>query len=148
MQCNAVCPIHHRAHRLFVVIGSGTDAEMCCFCSGAFAAVVKATGKADHRPYAIKVVTRSAYRHYYHMMNQVQVDFKCQDSTNCTMHCTKTQTISAWLHGRQSSKSTWVSSPYMLTVYARRMCSSYLAFEVVLCHQLHLPELAACAAAA
>ncbi|DBA82871.1 TPA: hypothetical protein ACH3X1_006664 [Trebouxia sp. C0004] len=38
--------------------------------SGAFAAVVKATGKADHRPYAIKVVTRSAYRHYYHMMNQ------------------------------------------------------------------------------
>ena len=40
-------------------------------CSGAFAAVVKATGKADHRPYALKVVTRSAYRHYYHMMNQV-----------------------------------------------------------------------------
>ncbi|KAA6417616.1 MAG: myosin light chain kinase [Trebouxia sp. A1-2] len=38
--------------------------------SGAFAAVVKATGKADHRPYAIKVVARSAYRHYYHMMNQ------------------------------------------------------------------------------
>jgi len=68
------------------------------FCSGAFAAVVKATGKADHRPYAIKVVTRSAYRHYYHMMNQVHVvpvKFKCQDKINCTMQCTSNQTTSA-----------------------------------------------------
>ena len=73
MQCNAVCPTHQCAHRLFVVASSGADAELSCIRSGAFAAVVKATGKADHRPYAIKVVTRSAYRHYYHMMNQVHV---------------------------------------------------------------------------
>lgn len=48
-----------------------SSAKRMSLCRGAFAAVVKATGKADHRPYALKVVTRSAYRHYYHMMNQV-----------------------------------------------------------------------------
>lgn len=53
-------------------------------CSGAFAAVVKATGKADHRPYALKVVTRSAYRTYYHMMNQVC----CHVAVRCRMLCT------------------------------------------------------------
>lgn len=48
-----------------------SSAKCISLCRGAFAAVVKATGKADHRLYALKVVTRSAYRHYYHMMNQV-----------------------------------------------------------------------------
>jgi len=108
MQCNAACQVHYRAQRLFVVIGSGADAELYCSCSGAFAAVVKATGKADHRPYAIKVVTRSAYRHYYHMMNQVHVvpvKFQCHDKISCTMHCTLNRTTLAWLHGRQSQNN-------------------------------------------
>jgi hypothetical protein len=83
--------------------------------------VVKATGKADHRPYAIKVVTRSAYRHFYHMMNQVQV-----------------LPVYSW------DKKTRLSGIHlmMLTAYARRVSSSYLAFVVVLCYQLHLPEFA------